>query len=425
MKKLFIPADTTTNTISYYHLVCFLAALPFHYFYSQLVMISFAIHTFIHLQPRRLRYLISTQVLIQVSIFFAGLLAISYSSDPTEGLRITGRQSAIVFMPVLLMLNPLDLARYAMALLKIFALVISLVIIYLYADAIRTLFYFHLPLKAIFSTAFINHNFSMPIGLHATYLSMYAALSFFVLLVALQQKESGPAKLVYLACLLILFAGILQLTSRAVLATVFVTLPAGILFLRAKRKKQLILFCTMLIVLVGSFFIIGKIDAYKLRYVNELKNDLTQAAINNEILEPRVKRWELAMDYIRKAPLVGHGNGSEKGLMKEAYFRNGLYISYLESFNVHSQYLSFLFRMGILGLLLFLFVLYYAFVAAFKTRDFLFFSFLLLIAVVSVSENILDVNKGVFFYSFFMAFFLMRSNAATVYQGNREPGGYV
>lgn len=36
----------------------------------------------------------------------------------------------------------------------------------------------------------------------------------------------------------------------------------------------------------------------------------------------------------------------------------------------------------------------------------LFISFMLIIAVVSVSENVLDVDKGVMFYSFFFSFFM-------------------
>jgi hypothetical protein len=75
-------------------------------------------------------------------------------------------------------------------------------------------------------------------------------------------------------------------------------------------------------------------------------------------------------------------------------------------------------RSGIFGLLIYLIVLCYAFVQSIRKKDFLFFSFLLLIATVSVSENILDVNKGIFFYSFFLSFFLMTVNNELFYKGN-------
>jgi len=425
MRALAIPSDTTANTISFYHLVCFVLLLPFHFFYSQLVLISFAVHTLIHLDKSRMWLLWSKQVLLQVSLFFAGLLAVSYSADKAEGLSISGRQSAILFMPVLLMLNPLDLRKHGLRLLQAFALFIPLVIVYLYIDAFRTILFFKLPFSSILSTAFINHNFSLPIGLHASYLAMYAAFSLFIVLHAWLQEKNRGLQWLYACGMLILFAGILQLSSRAVFAAVMIMLPASLLFFWSARRSRVLLLAVCILAAGASLFIINRVGSYKLRYISELKNDLTQSAINSEILEPRAKRWGLAWNMVRRSPLIGYGNGSEKTMMKEAYFRNKLYISYLEEFNVHSQYLSFLFREGLVGLLLFLGVLYYGFRTAIRGRNYLFFSFMTLIAIVALAENILDVNKGIFFYAFFLAFFLMMENADIVYQGNQREDEYV
>jgi hypothetical protein len=60
-----------------------------------------------------------------------------------------------------------------------------------------------------------------------------------------------------------------------------------------------------------------------------------------------------------------------------------------------------------MGLLIYLYVLYFSFSKAIKWKDFIFLSFLILISVVSISENILGVNKGIFFYSFFLSVFLI------------------
>ena len=100
-------------------------------------------------------------------------------------------------MPILLAVNQLDLNKYKFQLLKIFGFTCAIVTLYLYADAIHTLFYFHLPLSAIFTTAFINHNFSLPLELHATYFAMYAALSAFVFLLAAIQEKINSKKIFY------------------------------------------------------------------------------------------------------------------------------------------------------------------------------------------------------------------------------------
>ena len=117
-------------------------------------------------------------------------------------------------------------------------------------------------------------------------------------------------------------------------------------------------------------------------------------------------RWEAILEIIKRSPLIGFGQGSEIQLLKEKYFQKKLYISYLNEFNTHNEYLSILMKTGILGLVLFLFVLYFGFASAWNKRDPLFLSFILLIVIVCISENLLDLNKGIFFYSFFFSLFL-------------------
>lgn len=420
MKTLPGINDSIVNQISFYHLACFVALLPFDFFYSQLVMISFAAHSLINLQTNRLQLLLTRRVLLPVLVFLIAFISICYSNNKAEGLNISGRQTAIFFMPVLLALNTLDLHKYRMPVLKIFACSCTAVIAYLYADALKTILYFHLPFSALFTTAFINHNFSLPIELHASYLAMYCALAAFIFLYAVSTTTSRLSRILYCCAALLLLAGIFQLSSRAVFAAIFlIALVAIPVFLISAKKKAAALAITVIIA-AGTFFIITKVAAFKIRYMTELKNDLAQTEMNTEILEPRTARWQLALDLIKKAPLAGYGNGMEVQLLKEKYFENKLYISYLKQFNAHNQYLSFLIKTGLAGLAVYLLVLCTALLTALRKRDFLFFVFMMLVIIVSFSENILDVNKGIFFYSFFLSFFLTDHNAPVLYTGNHN-----
>ena len=47
MRKLFLINEPIANKISYYHLSCYLIALPFEFFYSEIILISFGLHTLI------------------------------------------------------------------------------------------------------------------------------------------------------------------------------------------------------------------------------------------------------------------------------------------------------------------------------------------------------------------------------------------
>jgi O-antigen ligase len=235
---------------------------------------------------------------------------------------------------------------------------------------------------------------------------MYVALSMSILLYLFFLKP-GFKNGKYILFTLILFAGLIQLSSRSVvIATcVIILLALPALLLHGKKRWQF-----SIASLLGLFFLfiaITNINALKKRYISDLKDDLTKNAVTPDLTETRMKRWGLELQLISHSPIVGHGGGSEKYVLKKKYFEKKFYRSYLVELNAHNQYFSFLIKAGIIGLLIYLYVLYFSFSKAIKRKDFLFLSFLILISVVSISENILDVNKGIFFYSFFLSLFLI------------------
>lgn len=416
MKKLCCIQDTAENKISFYHLLFFVVLLPFDYFYSQLVLISFGLHTLIHVKKSRLRLLLKKETWLPVTVFLILLLSISYSPDKKEGLDISGRQSALLLMPVILTLSNLNLAKYKLQLLQAFAVTCTAAVIYLYIDAVYTIRYFHLPAGSLFTAAFTNHNFSLPIALHATYLAMYIALSIAIVLFSLLQAKEKSVRFLSVGSMAVLTAGLIQLTSRAVVIALLLTVVAGFAFFLLQGKKRWIATgITVIVSVIAGIFVLEN-NTFKQRYISELKNDLANQPVTDEMLEPRIIRWQIAIELIKNSPVLGYGNGAEKELLKEKYFQNKLYISFLREFNAHSQYLSFLLRSGIAGLAVFLLVLAFAFRAAFRKKDFLFFAFLVLTAIVSVSENMLDVNKGIFFYSFFLSVFLLCNKPELFYK---------
>ena len=409
MKKIFYINDSITNIISYWHLVGFLITLPFDFFYSEIILASFCIHTLIHFKRERFKNIFNKKVLLLTAIYLLGAVTIVYSPDKAEGMNILTRQLAILVFPLALTLNGLDMARYNLSLFKWFAFTIGATIAYLYIDALVTIQYFHLPVSTLFTLAFMNHNFSLPLDLHATYLSMYAAFSIIIFSALLASSAAGKMRIVYIACIIMLFAGLLQLSSRAVfialLIVVDIIFPV-LLFQGRKRTRFIVIALTLSAVLM---FTITHIQSFNARYITELKKDLSQKPLLVEIDEPRIGRWRAILELAKGSPVIGYGTGAEKNLLQEKYFEKKLYTSYIHQFNTHSEYLSILLKMGAIGLALFLYTLYFGFAAAWRTRNVYFFGFMTLISIVSISENVIDLNKGIFFYSFFFSFFLIRN----------------
>jgi O-antigen ligase len=311
-------------------------------------------------------------------------------------------------MPLLFYINPLNFKKYAPNLLKIFSMGCAATILYLYINAIITMRFYHLPLSQIFSPAFTNHNFSQPINLHATFFSLQVAVAL-VFMLSLLVKEKKTVNRVFNSIIcLVLLVGIIQLCSKSVFIALFliINIAFAMFLLRgAARKRFIIISCSLTAAVIAIIFSWG---TFRERYLDELRLDF--AATNKGLnVEPRLMRWDAAVKVIGESPVIGHGAGSEIPLLQQKYFERKYYTSYLHRLNAHNEYLSFLIKSGILGLFAYLVTLFYGFRTAIRKKDVVFLGLMTLIAIVSLSENILDVDKGVMFYSFFFTFFVFIS----------------
>lgn len=405
MKALFLIDDTPANRVSYYHVMLMLATLPFDQFFSHVIFISFALHTLIHLNKAQFKALLTPRTLLLQAVFFITLISATYTKYPAAaGVDIT-RQLVILLFPVFFSLTTLNINKYRDKLLTLFSLVCVLVIAGLYIRAFYVIHYFHLPVRAVISDLFINHKFSGPINMHATFLSLQIAIALFYLLTRLFEPRSKYLKTGLYMAVILLFAGIVQLGSKAVLVVVLVGINVVIPYFMVPTTKRMrfITIAAMLSLIVIACSV--SVNSFKERFVTDLASDLSKP-VSDESVEPRLVRWEAALDLIKQKPVIGYGAGSELSILGDKYFQDKLYIAYLHRLNAHNQYLTFLLNSGILGLLGYLATLFYIVRIALWRRDTLFFVFVLLIITVSLSESLLNAEKGVYFYSFFLSFFV-------------------
>ena len=409
MKELLLIRDNLANKISYYHVLLFMVSLPFDRFYSHLILASFAIHTIIQYNKKDVKPVFTLRTVALQSVFWATVISTIYTINAIQAFAEWGRELPVLLFPLILCFNPLDLKKYRSPLLLGLALCCTGTILYLYADAFITIRYYKLPLSAIQSAAFTNQNFSEPIDMHATFFSLQIALALVYLLsVLIAERLPLQNKILYSICCLVLTAGIIQLGSKsifvALLFIVNIAFPYALLP-GAHRKKFMtitaLLSCLVLIGIVSS-------KGLKDRYLSELKEDMSHT-YKGQNVEPRAERWKVAIGLIRKSPIVGYGAGSEIQLLQKQYFDKKYYSSYIHRLNAHNEYMSFMIKSGIWGLAIYLATLVYGFKKAIRKRDIVFFCFMILIAFVSMSENLLDADKGAIFYAFFFSFFVFTS----------------
>ena len=411
MKERFFIKASMADKITYYHLLVFAMALPFDRLYSELALISLAVHTVIHIRKADITRNRLSAIFIPAAIYFLTVLATAYTHFYGEAFYEWERQLAILLFPLIILYNSFDFKKYRLNILLALAISCFLTILYLYYNAYYIIRFNHLPLTVIFSNAFINHNFSAPIDMHATYFSMYIALGAVALVYSFVNSQSRKEKWIFGILFAVLLAGLLQLSSRAVLIAFLVIINIAIPLLLYQKKKRVMFAVVSVLFSLVILFTVTRIDNLKARFIVDLKEDLTLSAINNNIQEPRIQRWECAWELIKQSPLYGHGSGSEIVLLKDIYFTRKLYNSYINELNAHNQYLSMLIKTGVIGLFVLLYIFIAGFRQAIRSRDVLFCGFLVIVASVSFSENILDANKGIFFFAFFFSLF---------YQGSKK-----
>jgi O-antigen ligase len=419
MREIFFPRDCPGNKLSYFHLMAFLIALPFDRFFSELILISLLAHTCIQYSYKRRQPV--NPYLFLPALPFALTLACTFYSNHTEmALKEMERQLALILFPLIFTALTISIEKYRMRLLTIFGFTCILLIIYLYFDALAVIRFNKLPLSALFKNGFTNHNFVEPISLHATYFSVFLSLSLAVYLYQMIFSKGMIVKFLYASGCLVLITGMLQLSARApIIATLLIVLLLfPLLLLKGHTRRKFVTISCSFSILV--FICAFSMKSFRTRFIQDAKDDMAMHTPDSQVLiESRMIRWRSAWELIRRSPLIGYGSGSEISLLKDKYFENHLYNSYLNELNAHNQYLSFLLKSGIIGLSVYLYLLYMGFRIAIREKDFFLCSFLVIISLVSFTENILDVNKGIFFYSFFFTLLLSRPISQPGYSNKR------
>ncbi len=400
MKETIAGEDNLENRISYYHLVVFVMALPFDRLYSELALISFCIHTLLHLRPRRVTWQFFGLLSVVYLLTMVGTL---YTRHYDEAFYEWERQLAILLFPLCFFFTRLDPGKYYLSIVRAMAASCFFALLYLYYIAFSRISEMKLPASAIVSNIFINHNFAEPIDMHATYFSMYIALAALGTIQWMVKVSAIGSRILNGIILCVLTLGLIQLSSRSVLIAVGIIITLVVPFFLFEGRKR-VWVCLLSLFIGGIFFIaINTLATLKTRFIIDLKQDLTQASVRNNTLEPRIRRWECAWELIKRSPVYGHGSGSEIALLKEIYFQKKLFNSYIHKLNAHNQYLSLAIKTGFIGLFIWLITLVAGFRLAIRNRNALFAGFLVIISVVSFSENILDANKGIFFFAFFFS----------------------
>lgn len=237
---------------------------------------------------------------------------------------------------------------------------------------------------------------------HSTYLGMYNAFAFWICVWS--YKKNNNNKLFLLFAFLFSCSAILT-SSRIVFILILISLVLSVFIILKSRLKRLIL-SALIILMSTSALLFSPAINQKFSQLVEI-NKVGFDRNNYQSVSSRFGKIEAATKVLNDNLLFGTGTGDMMNSLVERYKEMKFTMGYKYRYNPHNQYLTNLVRNGIIGGGICLFTIFLLpFYISIRSKNMLLFTFCCTISIVSLTESILEVHKGITFYVFFITLLL-------------------
>ena len=249
--------------------------------------------------------------------------------------------------------------------------------------------------------------FADGINMHPVYFAMFIVFSS-CLTVWLWWDKSGHENGISIWVILFLFYNfivVVLLSSRTQLFSLLLIGTSFILYYTYLRQKLIkgLLFIVTFYVAGFTILFINPISNERFFKSMRLNSHYSENKFGEGGLSLRTYQWRYTLETIAQNPLAGTGTGDAQDELQVTYKKNNFKIGYDNNFNPHNQYLQSALELGLLGLISFIASLLFPAWLSIKRRAWLYFVFIVLFVFSCLTESLLEVNKGIVFYSFFNA----------------------
>jgi O-antigen ligase len=244
------------------------------------------------------------------------------------------------------------------------------------------------------------------VDMHPAYLGMYISFAVIYLSVILIQQYnsfSSLKKFFFLALISWFLFYLLLLTSKTAIISTIIFVNAAFLYWGNKYKKRI--FAVVMFLLMNA---IGIITLFSLPTTKERMRvlyNMGEANYENSV-EARQYIWRAMFSNMQSYWITGVGNGDDTETLISFYEKENYKKGIKERYNAHNQFLQIVLMCGISGLLVYIFIYVYQLRLAWKLGDSIYFLFLLLFIINCLTESMLEVQSGIFFFALFNALFL-------------------
>lgn len=373
-------------------------------FFVILILVSFLVHFFLS-KERRINFSIIIHSYIPLFIF--SLFSLLWSTNTSTGIDLILRNSFLLFIPLMFSIVPLKhnevYLKYSYYGLLIGSILLSILLFT--KLGVRLLNLETISIKKIFSSHQTNYKYTSElVNIHPSYLGLYSLLSIAILLFDKIKIKSIFKIILYL----ILIVNILFLNARILFFLLIVIFIIRFFSIKSIKIK-IIIFSSLTFFLISSFILLQ--DTYI--YIKLIKGSLWEVSNNGSThnttkkyrSDPRLVRWKSALQGAKNNLMIGSGLGTEMDVLLPIYKKNKLIVSYSKKFNTHNQYLYYLITTGVVGLILFLYLLLSNIFISVKNKDLIMFYFFTMLFFISLVENIMYRNAGFIFITIYISLY--------------------
>ena len=234
---------------------------------------------------------------------------------------------------------------------------------------------------------------------HPTYISLFSNFS---IVLILSRKVKFSSKLVTYLILLTLMVSLITLQSLTGILAFSVALV--VLYLSKKKITfKTIIYSILLLLSFGVFFYSNPLNIKKIDSIKNKEIVSSDVIEESNSLNIRLVKWKAVAYTVKRNIWLGVSPYFVKDELSKYYIEMGYDRAAKRKFGPHNQFFNILTSFGVLGLLVFLFILLYPLL---KNPDQLYVFLLIVFCVFSLTEDVLERQQGILFFSFFYTFIL-------------------
>ncbi|MEM5565626.1 O-antigen ligase family protein [Psychroserpens sp. AS72] len=348
-------------------------------------------------------------LIVSTSFFLMLVVSILYTEDKSYAFKKLETGSSLLVYPVIfaLLYNCKEhLSKSFIELLKwVFVITLAFFLVSTFT------YYFLTEPYYTFKSTIVHYHTLVDLRIkgyeiHSIYLSMSIGVGILFLIDSIPKVKR--INKIYSILFLALFFVFLALLNKKGPILAFAVVGFIYLIKTKLKAKPAIYVVTSIILFV---LILAFIPKFKnINRFSELVDLDGLKSNQNTSTSIRLDIFKCSMIQAAKEPIIGYGWGDANSALVDCYeIENPSLL--LKNYNSHNQFLSILLSTGIIGLMIFLYYFYYIFKFSNKNKNQLLFFLLLYFGLNMLSENILEREDGVIFFSFFINLFLFNSES--------------